>query len=525
MVARRLSDDPDTRVLLLEAGPDPKDFWVDTPAGMARVFKHDRFNWNFYSEPMPTLRDRKLFLPRGKALGGSSAINGMVYIRGDRRDFDNWAALGNPGWTWNDVLPYFLRSEQNTREGSQFHSQLGEMAVSDPDLIHPSIHAFLDAAENCGLRKLDDLNTGDQDGAGILQHTIRKGKRETTYGAFVKPVLGRRNLTVRANTRVARVLLDGQEATGVEIIEGGKRTAIAASREVILCGGAFSSPQTLMLSGIGDGDELKAAGVPVAAHLPGVGKNLQDHFVLRVQAYSTRESSFNLDLLGWRKFWHGAKYLLTKRGYLALGSSTAAAFVKSSPEMEYADLELSFRPMTFAYTASGVVAVHDYNAVSGSVYRVRPKSRGHVALRSADPMSDPAIHPNFLSDPEDVAASISGIRQLRRILGAAPMAERLRDELVPGAEVETDEQLTDYMEREGHCAFHPAGTCKMGQDDMAVVDERLRVRGIGRLRVIDASIMPVVTSGNTNAPAIMIGEKGADMVRADAVAARPVTAG
>ena len=514
VVASRLSEDTNCRVLLLEAGPLADDFWIRTPAGMAKLFKSERYNWRFHTEPVPTLNNRKLYWPRGKTLGGSSAINGMVHCRGNRDDYDHWARLGNARWAWDDVLPYFKRSETNVRGAGPYHGGDGPLYVGDPSVTHPSVTDFVEAAHRTGLPRIDVFTGVEHEGAGVLQSNIRNGLRHSAYDAYIKPVRQRSNLVVRTGAHVRRVLFDGREATGVEVLEGGQIRTYTALREVILCGGALASPHLLMLSGIGDGEALHNHGIQTLVHLPGVGRNLQDHCSIRIQAICTPQSSYNHDLTGWRKYWQGMRYVLTKRGYLALSSSQAAAFVKSRPDLDYADLELSFRPMTFTYRDTGVVEVDNYHAMGASVYRVRPASRGEILLRSADPMDAPAFVPNYLQAAEDVVATLSGLRILRSILASEPMASRIVTELVPGPDVKTDEQLIDFMRREGHCSFHPAGTCKMGDDSMAVVDAQLRVRGVGRLRVIDASIMPTVTSGNTNAPTIMIGEKGADMIRA-----------
>lgn len=518
VMARRLSDDPSLRVLLLEAGPPANDFWVRTPAGMAKMYQSERYNWRYFTEPVAKLRDRKIYWPRGKGLGGTSVINGMVYTRGNRRDYDHWASLGNAGWGWDDVLPLFKRSEDNQRGADAFHGVGGPLGVSDSSVIHPSAIAFLEAAARNGIPRLDDLNTGDPEGCGMLQATIRNGIRQSTYEAFLAPVRQRPNLTVRSDVQVRRVLFEGRTATGVEVLQDVHVKSLHARREVILCAGVLSSPHLLMLSGIGNGEMLQRQGIRTLVDAPGVGQNLQDHFVSRVQVKTTPESSYNRDLLGWRKYWQGMRYLVAHSGYLAQAASMAGAYLKSSPDVPYADMQISFRPMTFSVTPTGEMAVDSHHAVSASVYRVRPASRGEILLRSPDPLQPPAFIPNYLSADEDVQAMISGIRQLRQILASEPMASRIVAELIPGAHVTTDEQLIDYMEREGQCAFHPVGTCKMGRDPMAVVDERLRVRGVERLRVIDASIMPTVISGNTNAPTIMIGEKGAEMVRADAMA-------
>jgi choline dehydrogenase len=520
VVASRLSEQPDCRVLLIEAGPPADDFWIKTPAGMAMLFQSDRYNWRSRTEPVPTLGNRQIYWPRGKTLGGSSAINGMVYCRGNRGDYDGWERMGNPGWGWEDVLPYFKRSENNERGATAYHGSEGPLFVSDPSVKHPSVIDFVEAAHRTGLPRIDDFTGVEEQGAGVLQATIRNGVRQSAYEAFIAPVRHRPNLVVRTNVHVRKVLFEDHEATGVEVIEDGNVRTYNSRREVIICAGALASPQLLMLSGIGDGQALQSHGIQTLVHSPGVGRNLQDHCTVRVQALCTRQSSYNHALNGWRKYWHGLRYIVTKRGYLALPSSTAAVFVKSKPELDYADLEISFRPMTFTARDSGVVAVDNYDALSASVYRVRPASRGEILLRSADPLQSPVFVPNYLEADEDVEATLYGLRTLRAILAAEPMASRVVKELLPGPGVATDEQLIEFMRREAQCAYHPAGTCKMGGDDLAVVDARLRVHGVERLRVVDASIMPIVTSGNTNAPTIMIGEKGADMIRADCVAVR-----
>jgi choline dehydrogenase len=523
VVARRLSDNPNLCVLLLEAGPPAESFWIRTPAGMGVLFKSERYNWRFNTDPVPTLRNRQLYWPRGKTLGGTSAINGMVYIRGNRRDYDAWAQLGNAGWAWDEVLPYFKKSERYQHGAGPFHGGDGLLAVSDQAVKHPCTVDYIEAARRNGLPVRDDLNCGDQDGVGFLHANIHNGIRQSAYEAFVAPVRRRPNLTVLTGMQVRRVSFEGNVATGVEVqLPGGAVQYFAAAREVVVSAGALSSPHLLMLSGVGDGEALHRHGIATVTHAPGVGKNLQDHFVVRVQAETTRASSYNRELTGWRKYWQGARYLVTRGGYLAMPSTTAAAYVRSGPDVDYADIQLSFRPMTFTYSDAGGAQVDRNNAVMASVYRVRPASRGVIALRSPDALKSPAFMPNYLSAAEDIQAMLSGLRQLRNIFATEPMASRIVRELLPGPGVQTDDQWIDFMQREGSCAFHPVGTCKMGHDAMAVVDERLRVRGVERLRVVDASIMPNVISGNTNAPTIMIGEKGADMILADQTPARVV---
>lgn len=516
VVARRLSDDSAVRVLLLEAGPPAKGFWIRTPAGMAKLFRDMRYNWGYFTEPVPTLRNRRLYWPRGKALGGSSAINGLVYVRGNRRDFDHWRDLGNPGWGWEDVLPYFLRLEDYKRGTGPSHGSGGPLAVRDPVVKHPTAVDFIEAAHRMGLPKIETFSGVESEGVGFLQANILNGVRQSSYEAFIAPLRDRPNLVVETGVHVRRILMRDRQAVGVEALRGHQVQSIAASREIIVCAGALNSPQLLMLSGIGDGDALSEHGIETLVHLRGVGQNLQDHFVGRVQSKTTPESSYNRALHGWRKYLEGVRYVTTKGGYLALASSMAGAFVRSSPEVEYSDLEISFRPMTFTHHPSGNVDIDAYDAVGASVYNTRPASRGEIHLRSKDPRDPPVFIPNFLADSKDVQAMLSGMRTLRKILATEPLASRVIAELTPGPEVVTDQHWIDYLEREGHCAFHPAGSCKMGNDPLAVVDARLRVHGVGRLRVADASIMPTVTAGNTNAPSIMIGEKAADMIRSDA---------
>jgi choline dehydrogenase len=388
--------------------------------------------------------------------------------------------------------------------------------VSDPAILHPTVWDFVEAAGRCGLTRRDDFSAGEVDGAGPVQYSIRKGMRETSYNAFVKPVRHLHNLSVETGAQVCRILIVNGAAMGVEFRQEGQLRTVLAKREVILSAGAMRSPHILMLSGIGDGPALRQLGITPLAHLPGVGRNLQDHYMVRVQAETTPGSSYNRELRGWRKYLQGARYLLTRGGYLALGTSSAAAFLKSSDAVDYPDVEISFRPMTFSFTAAGDAQADSFDAISGSVYRVRPASRGEIRLRSPDPMDPPLIQPNYMSAPEDVAATIAGIRAFRRILEASPLASRVRRELLPGDSLQSDDELRDHVIEAGGSVFHPAGSCRMGNDELAVVDHRLRLRGVAGLRVVDASIMPVVTSGNTNAPTIMIGEKGADMIRAEA---------
>ncbi|SAL28295.1 glucose-methanol-choline oxidoreductase [Caballeronia cordobensis] len=523
VVASRLSEDPAVRVLLVEAGPDMNTFWVRTPAGGGKLFMDRRFNWAFDTEPVPTLGGRTVYWPRGKGLGGSSSINGMIYMRGQPGDFDHWAALGNPGWSWAEVLPYFVRSETNQRGANDYHGAQGPLHVSDAAITHPTADDFIAAAQQIGIRRSEDLNGPPHEGVAYRQYTIRNGRRHTSYNAFIEPVRHRGNLTVRTGVRVTRVALESGEATGIEVLERGERRMIAATREVILSGGALASPHLLMLSGIGDAAELRRHGIAATVESPGVGRNLQDHWFGSFAWRVTPGSSYNHRLRGLRKYLEGARYLLTRGGYLAIGAAPVTAYARSEPGRPEADLQLTVSPMTFKFDASGEPVVDDFPAIGGSMVLLTPDSRGHMALKSSDPLQAPAFHPNYLSDAGDIRRSIAGLRMMRRIAEAAPLASRIIHELVPGAPATTDEQLLAHLRTNGNSGWHQVGTCRMGVDERAVVDPRLRVHGVGRLRVVDASIMPRIVAGNTNAACIMIGEKGADMIRADAAPPRAVS--
>jgi choline dehydrogenase len=435
VVASRLSEDPVIRVLLVEAGPDMNNFWVRTPAGAGKLFMNKRFNWAFDTEPVPTLGGRTVYWPRGKGLGGSSSINGMIYMRGQPSDFDHWAALGNTGWGWADVLPYFIRSETNQRGANAYHGGHGPLHVSDAAVTHPTADDFIAAAQQVGIPRSADLNGPPHEGVAYRQYTIRNGRRHTSYNAFIEPVRHRRNLTVRTGVRVTRVLLAADQATGIEVLDQGERRQIAAAREVILSGGALASPHLLMLSGIGDAAALHRHGITVTLESPGVGRDLQDHWFGSLAWRVTPESSYNHRLRGLRKYVEGARYLLTGGGYLALGAAPVTAYARSETGRPEADLQLTVSAMTFKFNASGDPVVDDLPAIGGSMVLLTPDSRGHMTLKSADPLQVPAFHPNYLSDPSDIRRSITGLRLLRRIAEAAPLASRIVDELVPGATV------------------------------------------------------------------------------------------
>lgn len=515
-MARRLSDDPSVRVLLLEAGGPAKGFWIGVPAGMAFVIGSKRFDWCYMTEPVPGLGNRTIPCPRGKTLGGSSAINGMVYTRGNRRDYDGWAKLGNPGWSWNEVLPYFKRFEDNERGASALRGAGGPWRASNLRLESKAVLDFVEAGRRCGLPVIEDLSVAGEEGVGVLQASVRDGKRDSTYDAYLAPVKHRENLEILTGAQVLRVLLEGNAASGVEVRQGGQVRSLRASREVVLSAGVVDSPRLLMLSGIGDGAQLQRFGIKTVVHSPGVGKNFQDHCGVHVKVKTKPGLSYNRDLNGWRKYAMGARYLVTRSGYLAASATLAAAFIRSSDQVEYADLEIGFRPVTFNYAPGGGVRLDPYDAISANVYRTRPASRGEILLRSPDPLEPAAIQPNYMASDEDLQAILTGLRFIRKIFATEPLASSVLSEEAPGANAQSEAQLVDFIRKNGKPSYHPVGTCKMGSDAQAVVDARLRVRGVERLRVVDASIMPRPSSGNTAAATVMIGEKGSDLILADA---------
>lgn len=514
-VARRLSDIPENRVLLIEAGDRPRGFWMRTPAGMAKMFSENRFNWSFGTEAIPGIDARRMIWPRGKTLGGSSAINGMVFTRGIRHDYDQWRRLGNEGWAWDEVLPVFRRMEHNSRAGA-FEGKDGPQRVSDPAVRPVLLDDFIQAAASaCDLEIARNLSTQGLEATGMLQASIWRGKRQSSYDAYIAPVRNRDNLVIASSTQVTRLLLKEGRALGVELQGSAVDQICHATREVILCAGAVGSPHLLMRSGVGDGDELRAHGISPVLHLPGVGKNLQDHYSSQIKVRTDAHLSSNHRLRGWKKYLEGARYLWNGSGYLACGATLAGALAKSSPDIDHADLDIGFRPISMTYAPNGTVSIDALDAFSLSVFVSRPKSRGTIELASKDPRQPPRIRPNYFADPDDMQAHIRGMRVCRAILATAPLAGHVRDELLPGALHASDEELAAYIRRTGKTSFHASGTCKMGIDPMAVVSPRLRVHGYSNLRVVDASIMPNVTSANTNAPTIMIGEKGAEMILAD----------
>ena len=517
VLANRLSADPDVSVLLLEAGGDDNYFWIRVPIGYLYTQNNPRTDWCFKTESEAGLNGRALNYPRGRVLGGCSSINGMIYMRGQARDYDGWRQLGNPGWSWDDVLPYFKRSEDNVGGADEFHGQGGEWRVEEMRLTWEILDAFRDAAAEIGIPKVDDFNRGNNEGCGYFRVNQRRGVRWNTARAFLRPAMNRPNLAVVTGAQASRILLVGRRAVGVEFMKGGVRRSVEARGEVILASGSIGSPQLLQLSGIGPGALLQQHGIPVVYELGGVGENLQDHLQIRTifKVANTRTLNERANsLIG--RIGMGLEYFLFKRGPLTMAPSQLGCFAKSDPSCETPNLEYHVQPLSLDKFGD---PCHGFPAFTASVCNLRPDSRGSVRIKSADPAAHPAIRPNYLAVDSDRRVAAAAIRLTRRIVAAKALARFTPEEYRPGAQVQTDDELVRAAGDIGTTIFHPVGTCKMGADAAAVVDARLVVRGIAGLRVADASIMPTITSGNTNSPTIMIAEKAADMIRADRRAA------
>jgi len=520
VLAARLTENGRHSVLLLEAGGSDLRPSIRMPIGYGLTFTNPRYNWMYEAEADGALGGRSTYVPRGKVLGGSSAINAMVHVRGEPGDFDDWAAAGNPGWSWRDVLPYFRRSEDHAFGASEHHGAAGPMYVADVSAdVHPLCHTFIAACAALDVQPTRDFNAGELEGAGVWQVLIKNGIRVSSASAFLRPAMKRPNLEVRLHAHATRVLIEGGEARGVEYVRGGERRAARARREVILAAGAINSPQLLQLSGVGDPALLTALGIPVARAAPAVGQGLQDHLAVSY-FYRSRVPTLNDQLSPlWGKAWAGLRYALTRRGPLAMSVNQAGAFLRSRPGLARPNLHIYFNPISYT-TAKGprrkLMNPDPYSAFLMSFNTCRPTSRGSVAIRSADPLAPPAIRTNYLSTPEDVADVYDGARVLRRLAAAPPLAAVIEREYQPGPEVQADpDVLADFRARAGS-VYHASCTCAMGPDPMrAVVDARLRVHGLGRLRVVDAAVFPSVTSGNTNAPVIMVAERAADLIQAD----------
>jgi choline dehydrogenase len=514
VLAHRLTASGRHRVLLIEAGGADRNVWIHIPLGYGKLFTNPKVNWLYSSEPEPELNNRRIIQPRGKVLGGSSSINGLLYIRGQPEDFDHWRQLGNAGWSFDDVLPYFRRAEHQQRGEDAFHGVGGPLAVSDVSEPHPLCEAFLAAVEQAGLPRNDDFNGPAQEGAGYYQLTARNGRRWSTAVGYLRPARRRPNLTVVANALTTRILFEGRRAVGVAYRQGDATRLARAEGEVIIAGGAFNSPQLLQLSGLGPAALLQSFGIAVIADMPGVGADLQDHLQVRMQYRCTEAITMN-DVINSRRrqLAAGLRYILWRKGLLTIGAGYAGGFFRTDPSAATPDVQIHF----IIYSADAVgAALHPFPGFIASVCVLRPESRGHVRIRSADPREPPAIQPRYLSAPSDRDVIGRGMKLLRRIMSQKAIRRYIAEERAPGAHCTSDDDLIAFARETGTTVFHPTSTCRMGSDVAAVVDERLRVHGIERLRVVDGSIMPTVVSGNTNAAVVMIAEKGADMILADA---------
>ncbi|MEG3143624.1 GMC family oxidoreductase N-terminal domain-containing protein [Sphingomonas sp. RT2P30] len=516
LLANRLSADPATRVLLLEAGGRDNWIWYHIPAGYLFAIGNPRADWMFETVPEPGLGGRKIAYSRGKVIGGSSSINAMIYMRGQSADYDAWRQLGLVGWGWDDVLPYFLRHEDHVAAEGVHHRSGGEWRVENPRVRWDILDAIRAAGAEAGIALIDDFNRGDNAGSAYFQINQRAGRRVSAAGAFLKPVLSRPNLRLEAGVEVERIVLEGKRATGLIVRRGDERSTVRATREIILAAGAIGSPKLLQLSGIGDPAALTAVGIPVVHALPGVGGNLQDHLQIRPVYRVSGVRTLNTDYANLlKRAAMGLDYVLRRRGPLTMAPSQLGMFARSSDRYLTPNLQFHFQPLSLDKWGDGM---HRFGAFTASVCNLRPSSRGSVRLASADPHAPPLIAPGYLSTDEDKRVAIDSLRLTRKIVAQAPLAQFTPAEFRPGAEAQTDDQLLAAAATLGTTIFHPVGTAAMGPDGdgQAVLDERLRVRGIAGLRVIDASAMPRIVSGNTNSPTLMIAEKGAAMIREDA---------
>jgi choline dehydrogenase len=520
VLANRLSQDNRNSVLLLEAGGSDRSPLIQVPLGYGLTFSNPKYNWMYDTEPDPALVNRSAYWPRGKVLGGSSSINAMVYVRGQAGDFDDWRDAGNSGWGWDDVLPYFKKSEDHVWGASSHHGAGGEMRVSDfSKQVHPLCHTFIETGAALGWRKTSDFNGEHTEGVGLWQMNIRDGIRESSSNAFLRPAMKRSNLRVQTHAQVTRVLFDVQKAIGVECLIDGSTQTLTARKEVVLAGGAINSPQLLQLSGVGDGKLLQGLGIPVRQHLANVGQGLQDHLCVSY-FFKSKVRTLNNDLFPLHgKLKAGLQYLLGRRGPLGMSVNQAGAFVRSRADLTRPNLHLYFNPISYSadVVKPGRMRNPDpFPAFLLSFNTCRPTSRGSVQIHSLDPLSKPLIKTNFLSTAEDMRDVLEGSQLLRRLAATRPLADVVECEHMPGLQMQTPDQvMQDFRQRAGS-VFHASSTCAMGSSpERSVVDARLRVHGIQGLRVIDASVFPSVTSGNTNAPTIMVAEKGADMVLQD----------
>jgi len=509
VLANRLSADGRSNVLLIEAGPRDKDFWIHVPLGYGKLFARTDVNWAYESEPEPNLNGRRVFTPRGKVLGGSSSINGLVHIRGQREDYDTW---GVPGWTFNDLLPYFKKAEDHQHGASEWRGAGGPISVSDTPDRHELCDAFIASAMKLGVPRNDDFNGTTQEGTGYYQAASRNGRRCSSAVGYLRPASGRKNLRVEVEALATKIMFEGKRATGVVYEQYGQTHEARAAREVILAGGTINTPQLLQVSGVGPRALLERHGVPVVHDAPGVGEDLQDHFYCRTFWRCTRPITLNDDMLSvWRQAKIGLQYLLFRRGPLTVSAGYAGAFARTRPEVKRPDAQIYF--INFSTARRGGL-LHPFSGFTLSVSQTQVESRGSIHIASPDPHVQPAIRYNYLSTENDRRVMVDGLKLIRRIAATPPLHDYVANEEFPGARVQSDAELLAFCREAGDTVFHPTSTCRMGADARAVVDVRLRVQGVEQLRVVDASVMPAVPSGNINATVLAVAEKAADIVRA-----------
>lgn len=511
VLANRLSENPQNSVCLLEAGPKDWSPWIHLPIGYAKTMWDPRFNWKFETEPEPAMNDRPIYWPRGKTLGGSSSINGLIFIRGQKEDYDGWRDLGNPGWGWNDVLPYFKKAEGNDRLGEPLHSKTGPLKASSIPKKHALVEAFIKAANALGVPTTEDFNNLTQEGVGYFQLSTHKGLRCSAAVAYLKPAKERSNLTILTNSQVSKVIFENKKAVGVEFIQQGSKKTIRSNKEVILSAGAIQSPQILQLSGVGPAKLLQELNIPVVHDLPGVGENLQDHLQFRLIYELNQPISTNIQLSSWfGQLKMGLEWLLFRGGPLSIGINQGGLFTRVMKDSKTPDIQFHMATLS-ADMAGG--KVHPFSGFTMSVCQLRPESRGYVRIQSADPLSPPKMVANYLATQHDRDTSVAAVNFARKIAQTEPLRSLVTREVKPN-NPQSDEEVLEFCRNTGATIFHPTGTCQMGPDSnpMAVLDTSLRVRGVEGLRVVDCSAMPTVPSGNTNWPAVMLAERAADLI-------------
>ncbi len=520
VLANRLTENGKHTVLLLEAGGHDRNFKIWMPIGYGMAFYDMRINWMYRTQPDPGTNDRVSYWPRGKVIGGSSSINAMVHIRGSHTDFDDWEEMGNPGWGWKDVLPYFRKSETSDQGPTKWRGGDGPLHISTMERdLHPTCRNFLEAGKQCGLDYNPDFNAETNEGVGYYQNTAKGGFRMSSARAYLHPAKSRANLTVISRAHVTRILFDGKCATGVEYRHRGQIVEARANREVILSAGSVNTPQLLQLSGVGPVDTLKKFGIDIVHQQPNVGRNLQDHLCID-SIYRAKVRTLNDELRPWSgRLWHGMNYVLRRRGPLSLGVNQAGGFIRTRPGLRQPNMQLYFSPVSYTKMPAGkrpLMSPDPFSGIIMGTQPTRPTSRGHLEIRSSNPEDSPLIYPNYLSTNHDVNEMLEGARFMRKMAEAPALAEIIEQEIMPGPDVETDEEMIAHIRQRSGTVFHPVSTCRMGRSEVdGVVDARLLVHGIRQLRIVDASVFPAITSGNTNAPTIMVAEKGADLILAD----------